>query len=275
MTTLALREQISLGSIDCYTYAHLLEQYPTGLDEMPPLRGQDEAWAGLPGRRAYSMLYDSRSFDVPLLVTGTDAAGNITLTTRRHAQANLDALKAAMAASTLTLMAVVRRMPDGTVLTAQGRCIAMPVVDLAGGELFRVVPKIWLPDPSFYGTDVVDSNRTVTGSGMTWSVSHPGTMRGWKTHFALHGAITNPRIQNTTTGALWQYNGTVGSSETLDVDSEFFTAAKGSTSVIGDLSHDGDVSFMTFDPGANTFAITGTGIGVGCKVTTTLRPPYL
>jgi hypothetical protein len=273
MTTIALPERLGFGSIDWANYAYLLERL-SGLDDAPPLRGADQPWAGLPGQRSLNALYDSRTFDASLLVFPRDVSGTTTGTNAQQARTNLDALKAAFALSTATVQAVTRVMPDGTTRTAYGRVITSPTVDLTGkGELFRVTPRILLPDPFFYTAPVTSAAEVFSTSPHTWALNNPGNVKGYNLQFDILGPATNVRITNLGNGSYVDVPGSVAATKHLLIDCLAFTVTNDGAKVIP--SHAGAVPFLILDPGTNSLQATATGLSGATRITPTFTAPYL
>lgn len=272
MTTITSAEQWTFAGIDLSSYATFVTQVQ-GADELPPLRGSDAPYTGVPGRLPVPKLFDGRTVSLALIVTATDAGGGITGTGRQQARANMDALKTVLGVRGTN--ALTRKMPDGTTRTAQAECIAVSSVqDPSGGEVFQLLAEFFLADPFFYGANVVDSARSFAASPLNYSLTLPGSIRTHRVTFDLLGATNGPiTITNNTTGTSVTFNPNVPGGQHLVIDSDAFTALLAGASVIGSLSHSGAVPFFWFNPGVN--AITITASAAGGSVTTTLKVPYL
>ncbi|HPZ55598.1 MAG TPA: phage tail family protein [Bacillota bacterium] len=122
-----------------------------------------------------------------------------------------------------------------------------------GGRLFNLNIGFRAAEPFLLGTD-----QSVTITTASVDVNNPGTAPVSPV-VTISGAITNPVITNTTTGQTLALTLALAAGESVVVDCERFTAAKGGVGVVGAL----DDTFLTggfsLAPGVNAITVAGTG----------------
>lgn len=273
MTTIQAPEQWSFGGVSLSSLAYFVGQVD-GADDLPPLRGQDVPFTGIPGRRSVGKLFDGRQITLLIVVMPQDSGGTTTGTNRQQARVNMDAIKQVLGRRVQDNL--TRLMPNGTTRTARAECIAIsPVTDPAGGEMFTLLVTFFLADPYFYAADVIDTSRTFSASPLAFNFTRLGTVRTHKATIDVLGPVTTLRVTNSTTGTWVECATAVPGGQHLVIDVAAFTALLSGASVIGAISHSGDRPFLTFDPGVNALSITGTGLSGSGRITSTVKDPYL
>ena len=244
---------------------------------LPPVRGENETIPYRPGRLWVPKLYDQRTVPLQMWIVGCDADGALPTAHSRRAQlnANEDALLRVFGVRHRLLDIVrVKAMPAGLLTHAgQAECSGtMSPSMMAGGTRATLTVDLLMPDPFWYADEITE---TITSAGLT--VTHPGSAPSLDMAIDLVGPLTNPRLRNTTTGVEVRYGGTIGSGQTVTLDTANFTAVRGTDNVIGNIRHVGAPQWMTLLPDDNIFTLDnwqGGAVGAGSAVLT-YRPPYL
>lgn len=250
------------GGVDLATLA-LIKVKSFGADSHPALRGENPAWAGLPGTQSLEQLPASRLHTIDLFVHGTSDVA---------ARANLDALHTVLAMG--VEQRLVRVMPDGSGRQAMAKVWSVQEIDGAiPGSAFRLRVEFYLADPWFYANSVIDSDRELDSTSVAFTLTHPGTVRGHHVLLDLLGPMSNPRITNLTTGTWVQFDGDIGNNQRLYIDSEHFSALLNGANVVGSISHGGGVPFLWIAPGDNSLLVETTDNGG--TLSTTFSPPYI
>lgn len=274
MTTIALPDRWTFDGEDLSTYARLVRQVNGG-EDLAELRGDDSLVPSLPGRRWAPKVDDARRFALALHVTPMDAAGGLTeATEQRQAQRNLDDLRKLFGKR--GLRPLVHHLPDGSTRTAQAEVASFASIDWkAARHTADAIVDFSLPDPYFYGPNVVDVARALPGPGsLDFAFTHPGTASGHKVLFSFHDAVAlvNPRVTNLDSGIYVECLVSVPAA-TLDIDCEAFTAFNGAVQAGGSLRHSGSALWMVLAPGVNNLRVSALTLDDGF-LTTTFKPPY-
>jgi hypothetical protein len=248
----------------------------TNLYSVPPLRGEDVVIASYPGELWLEKMQSARRIDLELLIYDQQGVlANVYATLQELAQAF-----GIHNQGTLT-----HYRPDGTVVSAlaQVNSWVSPRTDIGPfapkqqgplGIWYIAVAPFNLADPYFYGATLTGGPTDISGGSGSQTVTHPGTVRGWKPVFTFTGPCSNPKVVNTANGYSVQALVSVPSGQSLVIDCGAWTATLNGTSVIGSITHSGGFPFMVFEPGANPLTITG-GTGAGATLATAFAPPYL
>lgn len=276
MTTLQISpDRWTFGGVDLSSYAYLVMKID-GAEDLPGTRGNNYTAPGFPGERFAAKVDEGKHFALGLFVHSLNAAGawDVGITSdEQQAQVNLDALRTLFGKRTAT-QALVHHLPDGSSRTAQAEALSLKVSDPAGRQAFLAVVDFYLPDPYFYGADVVDTARAVPTSPTDFTFTHPGSARGWKVALDILGPVASPRVTNLTNGCYLEVLVTVAGTTHLLVDAELMTATNDGVFAGGSVRHSGDALWLPIEPGANSLRVTGTGLSAATRITTTLKPPF-
>lgn len=273
MTVLALPDRWRFDGVDLATFALSVRSIDAAEDG-PALRGDDVLVPNLPGKVWAPKQPDARRLALACFVGGSNADGGLDpgLDDLRQAQRNLDALREL--ASRPGLRPLVHVLPDGSERTALAECVAFrEATILAARAAFAAVLDFSLPDPWFYGPDVVVVGP-IPSSPTDVGLVHPGTATGHRVVLDFLGPISNPRVTLVSSGVWVECLVSVGSGEHLVIDGEAFTAVQGSTSVIGSVRHSGSALWLPIPPGAQTLRVEGSGMDGTTSLTVTFKPPY-
>lgn len=266
--TIAVPHRYSFGGLEFNTLArHVVALEGEGLR---PVRGDNYVIPGLAGRRWARKGDDETRFGLTLYVGawGDDGAP-LSGSGAADAQTNIDELLAQLGASRRLVLPLVHTLPDASVRTAQAEAVSCDVNRLSSEAAIAVVD--FLLHDYWYGATVVDGPRAIASS-TSWTLAHPGTVRGHRAVLEWTGPISNPRLTNDTNGVYVETLVTVPSGELLVVDCEAFTAELDGANAIASVRHEGEFAFMMLEPGDNALRATATAYGGTLELT--FRPPY-
>jgi len=275
MTHLAMPEQWRFKGTDLSTYAQLVRRVD-GVDELPPLRGEDVMVPSIRGRRFARKQADEKRLTLALWVQSMDAAGGLTSSSpKAQVRANLDALYALLGSRTQGQLE--RVMPDASIRAAAAEVVAIGnIEDDFAGEAIGLTADFLLADPAFYGAAVAPSQAT-PASPTNFTVTNPGSLSTHRVVLTFNGPIANPRIANLSIDAGGSYFleclVTVAAGKQLVIDCGAFTAANDGLNAIGSVRHSGGFEFFRLEPGANNLRVTATT--PGGSVVVGYSPPYL
>lgn len=160
------------------------------------------------------------------------------------------------------------------------------------------------PDPSFYDPTAVDVNFGISGGGtgtpvptpvptpigastidQTIGVVYTGSWYSFPT-IRITGPITNPVIENETTGEKLDFTGvTINNGDYYDIDTRYGRKSivdSSGNNKIGDLTDDSDLGTFHLEPdgaiapgGSNAFRVTGSSVSAVTAVEMTYFNRYL
>ena len=244
-----------------------------------PIPGQDNA-------RVSSAFYDARTITLTGRITGETPTAYL---------ANRQLLAQACAINrdqfgypSLTKLQFTMLDGNSYFLTVQSK---KPVFDLTYLTWTKYQLTLLAPDPRIYGTTELTSGQItplvsrgilvptivpVLGSGTTGgtaTIFNPGNVDSHPI-ITFTGPLTNPYIQNATTGYSWQLDYTLLSGDSVVVDMYNKTVVfDGNADFISHM--DANSSWWTVVPGINSFTMsTGSTADTG-SVTVTCNPAYV
>lgn len=238
-----------------------------GYSSVPPLRGGGISLASVPGERFTKKLHAARKIGLDLLLYNRNV-DPVALHRRLDALAKV--LNVQQVESPLT-----HYHPDGTVRTAQAHCVAYDPKDVSQiGSVYLGTCDFLLSDPYFYTADITKV-VPIPSSPVTYSIVHPGTVRGYKSIITITGPLANPTITNAANGVSVQLLVTVASGQVAVIDSLHWTATNNAVNAIGSIRHSGAFEFMVIEPGLNSLTLTATGVGSGASLTHVFSPSWI
>lgn len=264
---------------------------------VPPLRGEDRAYAYVPGEAFRPKIPGSRVITLAMWLIGADpATGDPTGDQRLRWNDSWRFLRRLMwtPARQVTL---TRRWyltdpdtdtPGIVVATAEAQFQGGLEPSMTGRTRAGFTVDFKLADPFFYGPVI---NRQIN-VGETVTITNPGDYDATHHKFTvdLVGPLTDPVLTNSTTEpTVWvKYAGSIPASQTVTLDIENYTAVaaaevsipENTTNRINNISHDGSHQWMGLlaaDPyreiGGNTLTLTAAS-GTGHAIVA-FRPPYI
>lgn len=129
-------------------------------------------------------------------------------------------------------------------------------------------------------TAIADNTVAIDASPHAMTVTNPGSAEERNPTIVIHGAFTAVTITNSTNGAVLTYTGSIGTAETVTIGmtaaGEYYaTLSTGSTNVIGNVTHSGSAALLPINVGANTLAITSSGLDGNSTVKISFYAPFL
>lgn len=246
-----------------------LASYVAELGEaaVPEQRGSDREFSGLPGAAFRPRVDDSRTIQLGLHILGQDF-GDTFDEWVAACEANLQAVLRLFRPDGGRQVVLTRNWdsPEGDPLTAEALATATQIQRVWIGEYqVRITVDLLLSDPYFYGTE-----QTATlAVGVPATIANDGDAYTTALVFDLEGALTNPKVTNSTTDPdIWVKVGgsiSAGDTITVDVDAPTVVRESDSANLIGALTHSGARWWMELGRGNNTLTLTadsGTGTAV-------------
>jgi len=204
---------------------------------------------------------------------GSDADGVIPgAGARAQFRQNLESLKTMFGVieRELVLTRRIQTLASLLVQTGKGECVGTIEPNMKGNTLGAFVVDLLMADPFWYGAPVVSA---VPLAGAT--VTNVGTTAARKMVIRLNGPLTNPQLVNQSSSPVTavSYVGSITGGNWVDLDTNNYTARdQTGASVIGNVTHSGDRSWMLLLPGVNAMLLNATA-GTG-NASLTYSPTY-
>ena len=237
--------------------------------DVPSRRGGNQMIPYQHGEIFVKKYYESRTLSFGIAIISASATA---------LESTFDTMRAKFAPLTQQTLSDTRE--DGSVREASA-IVNKPIqVNRITGTLAKVVVSFELADPIFrLNSAIADNTVVIDATPHAMTVTNPGTVEERNPTIIIHGAFTAVTITNSTNGAVLTYTGTIGTGATVTIgtlNGEYYaTLSTGSANVIGNVTHSGSAALMTFDVGANTLAITSTGLDGNSTVKITFSAPFL
>lgn len=266
-------EYWEVDGVSLHTWAWAIETL-NGREGLPPRRGENAVVAYRRGEVWRPKVFGARELSLVMWVKGSDADGVIPgAGARAQFRQNLESLKSLFGVieRELVLTRRVQTLASLLVQTGKAECVGTLEPNMRGNTLAGFVVDLLMADPFWYGTQVVGS---VPVAGATLTNAGTATVR--KMVIRLNGPLTNPQLvnQNTSPITAVSYVGTIAGGEWVDLDTDNYTARNQlGASVIGNVTHSGDRSWMKLLPGANAMLLN-VSAGTG-NAQITYSPAYL
>lgn len=203
---------------------------------------------------------------------------------RQQFQANWDSLSRLFTRRS-RMSSVSKVMPDGTTRECSVEVIEKLEPEAAAGGT-RAEFTVGLNIPSVYWQDTSNTVQSATVGAtlpktlnLTSFAGMTGTIED--AVITVTGAIANPRVTETETGAYVQLNDTLTASQTWVVDCGAFTSVKGgSTDVVISTVHVGHPRFLIITPWNGTtttpqLVLSGTGGGANTQLSVSARRKWI
>lgn len=242
-----------------------------GLAGMPEIRTSDLVIAGRPGQRGGIDIVDSRTVTITIEIYAWDAPSFTS------AVAALREVFHPLRTTTLPLTFKLPGIADG--VTAQLNCrprrLALPMVPTYWNDSATAVVELFAPDPVFYAETLNTQSTTLpsAGGGMTFdltfdvvfgAISVGGSIYAvnegsWPADsiIRIDGPVTNPRIENLTTGETLSLLIVIASGEFIELDTQQRTVLLGGTANRYSKLTDSSVWFQ-IQPGTNEITFRAT-----------------
>jgi len=165
-----------------------------------------------------------------------------------------------------------RILPDGEIRESFGELCSELNFVRKGHGYAKFALEVELPDPFFYGIELVSLNEMIGEKNHTWSHEYNATAPLNSMEIKFTGPITNPMLMNTNNGVWVQYLGNINSGEMVILNIKNFSCMKNGDNAISTVKHGGDAYWMIFESGTNNLKLTSDEIGG--KVEVDYYPSY-
>ena len=246
-----------------------------GRQRVPMLRGEDTKVPFRPGAIWRPKQPDSRTLTLAMWVLGcnTDGSAPVGMNARSKFNDNREALIKLFFSPDTQLNLTKRWLSGGSIKSATALAELVSDMDatMLGIDGAQFVVDLRLADPYFYGASTTPAALAVSVGA---AVVNPGMAAVQKMTIVFNGALTNPRLTNSTTGVWVQYTGTIAGGASVTLNTDLFTAVtSASANVIGSITHQGARNWLPLRVGSNTLTLTASA-GTG-TATITFQPPYI
>lgn len=231
---------------------------------LPPLRGENQTFAYLPGQSARPKIPDSRTIILSMFVIGIDPSTDAYVSNPRvQWNDNWRALQRLFFTPTRQLT-LTRRWESATggmqSGTAQAQMVGMMDPEMTGRSRATFEVELLLADPFFYGPVITKTLVYNTPQVIAYAGDYEtGTAKDMTLKFT--GPLTNPRVTNSTpTVPVWMQIGTSiagGDSVTASLQTGRVIRASDSANLVGGLTHSGTRRWISLYGGNNTVTLTG------------------
>lgn len=266
-------EYWEVDGVSLHTRAHSIETL-SGREGLPPRRGANAVVAYRRGEVWRPKVFAARRLALAMWVKGSDANGIIPVAgARAQFNQNLESLKTMFGVIDRELVLTRRKQVLASLLVQTGRaeCVGTLEPNMNGPTLGKFVVDLLMSDPFWYGADV---NETVPIVGATLVNTGSAAVRNMVIRF--NGPLTNPQLVNQSPDipVAVSYVGTIAGGDWVELNTDDYTARdQDGISVIGNVTHSGERSWMALFPGSNVMLLNVTG-GSG-DVDITYAPAYL
>jgi hypothetical protein len=239
--------------------------------DIPARRGSDMQIPFRHGSIFVKKFYDSRTMSFGIAVMEATAAA------LEAKIATMQALFSPLAQQTLSIT-----MEDSSVRTASAVVNSPMQTNKIAPNVARVVVEFTLANPIFRSATVLASTiATIDTDPHALVVDNTGTVEERDPRIILTGPLNDVVITNSTNGLVLTYTGDIPAGSHVDI----YTNVTGGyvaylddgsppvVNVIGNVTHEGDTTLMTFNVGVNTLSIHSDVTTTG-TVEVTFYPPY-
>ncbi len=255
----------SFGGVALSTYGKV-----TMLDDdldIPDKRGSNIVIPYQHGTKFVEKYYGERKMTFGIAIRTSTALAMETL---------IDSLKSNIGVKAQKTLSQTRE--DTSVRNALASVEANYQVDRETGIFARILLEFTLASPFFRASSAITNNTTTINTNpKAMVVTNPGTVEERNPTIILTGPLQNTVITNTTNGSVLSFTGTIASPRVVTiqtVDGEYLAADDLAANKISNLSHVGDASMLTINPGTNNLSIADSTHTTG-TVQITFNAPYL
>lgn len=264
--------------IDLTTIAYDVRALGAG-EYVPARRGGNLIVPGKTGRyRTTLKPVDERRLTLAMFVDAQPAAGG----TRSGSQLweNMEVLKKVFAADgmgTLKAKNMGGTGAAGTTRIAEVEVINQVEFNPQGPWHYGIAVEFAFADPFWYAENATTVGPTsISSNPQNLAMNNTGTYRAEKATVTLivpsGGTVITPRF---TDGSYYvEYSGTV-TNGTLTISCGSFTAINGTTTVTGDITHDGGLVWLSIPTGSSDIAFSASTVVGTPTVTVSYTPAFL
>ena len=243
------KQKWSYDGVDLCTKAWSVIEVAQGIGT-PGFRGGNIQVPFQNGKRWIKKRYEERVIMLPMWIRGVDhITGKVPdgHTEKEKLFDNIDYLTKLFGHRGQYILK--RTLPDGSIRQAQAEVYSPInfVKKLPRYAMFAV--EFLLSDPFFYSLEKVEDTKIVEGTTTSWVHNNLGTAPVTKAVVTLTGPLESPKIECVDSGVWLQYMGSIGSGETVVINTEDFTCEKGGMNMISAIKHGGDAYWLVIDSG--------------------------
>lgn len=154
-----------------------------------------------------------------------------------------------------------RTLPDGSEREAMAEVYKQVnfVKSMPGYAKFAV--EFLLSDPFFYAISKTQETKAISSDSYEWSHSNEGTAPITDVTITLSGPMESPKLECLGSNVWLQFQGSIGSGESVLINAGDFTCNKGSSNMISAIKHGGDAQWFILESGYNQLRISGASGG--------------
>lgn len=244
------------NGVNLNTKAWSVIEVPEGLG-VPGLRGNNIQVPFQNGKRWIKKRYEERIVMLPMWVRGLDPLTGKLPSGRNENEVlyeNVDYLSSVF--GKLGQYTLKRILPDGTVREAIAEVYRPVTFAKAQTGYAKFAVEFMLSDPFFYAPQAVNETQAVPSLTQEWSHNNPGTAQVTDTVITLTGPMESPKLECLDNGVWLQYQGSIGSGESVIINTEDFKCTKGGTNMLSAIKHGGDAYWLMLSSGYNQLRIT-------------------
>lgn len=277
----------SIDNVSLHQYGWSVETV-SGRHTTPPLRGDDETYAGVPGEVWRPKTPAGYTLGLPMFLIGADPAdGTPVADPRLQWNDSWNFLRKLLwqpdrefkLTRRWLLTNPVSGLPEIVTADAQGQLAtgSQLLSQMVNRTKSRFTVDVRLAHPFFYGQTWVDSGP-ITVADPVVEIDNAGDVTACWRHLTCEfvGPLTDPRLINssTPTPVMVGFNGTIPDGHTITCDVGRWLAYRtaGTNDRIGALVHSGSQVWMALVTGTNQLTLTGSGAGYA---RVRFRTPYL
>ena len=234
----------------------------------PLRRGSDQQIPFSDGQNFVTKYYDERILSFGITIVQSSAA---------NLESTMETFRKLISPHTQQTLAMT--MQSGAVRNIQAIVEKALQVKRITPGIAQIVVEFVCSSPYWLNSTVIaDNTTTINANPTAMTVTNPGTVDCRIPTLILTGPLSNTVITNSTNGLVLTYTGTIASPRVVTIQvnttGEWKCTDDLSNNLIGNLSHSGDVTLMSFIPGANTLSIADSTHSTG-TVKASFYAPYL
>ncbi len=257
-------ESWTVDSQNLSAFAYDIQTFD-GLDDVPSLEGENWSAEQEHGAIWLPKFFGEASKTVTMLVSNADSSTGVVPTAldqqRAKVDANLDTL-VRIFYRPRKLIDVRRTLSGGSIRQAFCEVASGIRPNTVGLNSIRVAFELKIPGSFWQDATDVTSAQYNPGSNVNITEFNASTAPMANLKYIITGPITNPRVTDVESGSYFQYNGTVGASQTFTIDSLNMSSLVGTggfTPVAANLIHDGATRWLELNSTLSGTLINFTG----------------
>ena len=232
--------------------------------DLPQRRGENQIIPYRHGSVFVEKYYNERTITIGIAINAASATA---------LETTADSMKALFSRRTEGTLACT--LEDSTVRNAMASIDSPLEIDRKSDKVALAVLQFNLASPYFRsGTVIADNTTTINAGTVAMNVVNIGNVEERDPVITMIGPLNNPIITNSTNSYSLTYSGTNAGTVVIQTASTGeYTAAAGTTNVIGNVTHSGGAALMVLNVGTNVMSIANTG-GTTGSVGISFYAPY-